>query len=141
MQANDVRVLKSAAIPTLVVGLVAGIVSLFVVGASGALGAAAAVLLVALFFTISLAAVTWAGRISPMAMFAAAVLSYVVKVIVIAVSLRVLNGVDAWHFPTFAWTVVAGTLAWTGGEVWAFSRLKMLYIDDTAAKTSGRGRP
>ena len=140
MQANDMRVLRSAAIPTLGVGLVAVIVSLVFAGASGGLGALAGILLVALFFAIGLAAVTWAGRISPTAMFAAAVLSYVVKIIVIAAVLRVFQDAEAWDFTAFAWTVVAGTLAWTAGEVRAFMRLKLLYVDP-AAKAPGGGEP
>lgn len=140
MQANDVRVLKSAALPTAAVGLVAAIVSLFAVGASGALGAAIGVLLVALFFTIGLVVVSWAGRISPTAMFAAAVVSYLLKVIVVGVLLRVFEGIGAWNFTAFAWTVVAGTIAWIGGEVWAFARLRMLYVEPVA-KASGRAEP
>jgi ATP synthase protein I len=139
MQANDVRVLKSAAIPTLAVGLVAVIVSLFVGGAEGALGAAIGVLLVAIFFTIGLAAVTWAGRISPMAMFAAAVVGYVVKIMVIGLLLRVFEDAQAWNFTAFAWTVIAGTLAWSAGEVRAFMKLKLLYVDP-AVKVPGQGK-
>jgi ATP synthase protein I len=141
MQVNDVRVLKSAALPTAVVGVVAAIVSLFAVGGSGALGAAVGVLLVAVFFTIGLVAVSWAGRISPTAMFAAAMVSYLLKVIVIGILLQVFEGIGAWHFPTFAWTVVAGTIAWIGGEVWGFTRLKMLYVDDSVTKAPGRAEP
>jgi hypothetical protein len=129
MQANDVRVLKSAAIPTLAVGLIAVIASLWFAGAEGALGAAIGTLLVALFFTIGLAAVAGAGRISPMAMFTAAVLSYLVKIIVIGFTLRAFRDAEAWDFTAFAWTVVAGTIAWTAGEVRAFMRLKLLYVE------------
>src|ERR1044072_3626368 len=53
MQANDVRVLKSAALPTLVVGVIAVAVAFFITDAKGALGAALGTVLVGVFFSIS----------------------------------------------------------------------------------------
>ncbi|MFI0422180.1 hypothetical protein [Spongiactinospora sp. 9N601] len=129
MQANDVRVLKNAAIPALVVGLVVALVSTFTVGAAGALAALIGVVVVAGFFIISLVAVAYASRVSPQMMMIAALGTYLVKIIALALALSSLSDVTAWHPMTFTWTVILCTVAWTVGEARAFMKLRMLYVE------------
>lgn len=138
MQANDVRVLKGAAVPTFAVGLVAVIVAAVLVGAKGALGVGIGIGLVTLFFTVSLVVVSWAGRISPMMMMTAAVLSYVVKVIAIMAMLKAFEGATAFDSRTFALGVILCTLVWTAGEMREFMKLKLLYVEPDA-KIPGHG--
>ncbi|MEW9547542.1 hypothetical protein [Nonomuraea sp. NPDC050783] len=138
MQANDVRVLKSAAIPTLAVGVVAVLVSLFLAGGKGALGAALGTLLVGVFFSVSVVAVSYAARVSPQMMAIAAMLSYLVKVIVIMIVLNAFRDTTVWNTLAFAWAVVICTLVWTGFEVRAFAKTKMLYVDPEA-RVPGKG--
>ncbi|MFI7126628.1 hypothetical protein ACIBQ1_13115 [Nonomuraea sp. NPDC050153] len=138
MQANDVRVLKSAAIPTFAVGVVAVAVSLLTIGGKGALGAAIGTLLVGVFFSISVVAVSYAARISPQMMAIAAMVSYLVKVVAIMVVLASFRDTTAWNTQAFAWTVVVCTLVWTGFEVRAFMKTKMLYVDPEAG-VPGKG--
>ncbi|MDF5752544.1 hypothetical protein [Spongiactinospora sp. TRM90649] len=131
MQANDVRVLRSAAIPALVVGLVVAVVSMFTVGVPGVLAALIGVAVVAGFFILSLIAVAYASRISPTMMMAAAMGTYLVKIVALAVALRSLSDVTAWHPMTFTWTVILCTVAWTIGEARGFMKLRILYVDPT----------
>lgn len=138
MQAIDVRVLKSAALPTLVVGAVAIIVSFLTAGPKGALGATVGTLLVGVFFSISVVAVSYAARVSPHMMAAAAMVSYLVKVVVIMVMLARFGDTTAWNSQAFAWAVVVCTLVWTAAEVRAFMKTKMLYVDPDA-KVPGHG--
>ncbi|MFI7697675.1 hypothetical protein [Nonomuraea sp. NPDC049480] len=138
MQANDVRVLKSAAIPTLVAGVVAVVVSLLMAGGKGALGAALGTLLVGVFFSISVVAVSYAARVSPQMMAIAAMVSYLVKVVAIMVVLSAFRDTTAWNTMAFAWSVVICTLVWTGFEVRAFMKTKLLYVDPEA-KVPGKG--
>ncbi|MEV5894591.1 hypothetical protein [Nonomuraea fuscirosea] len=138
MQANDVRVLKSAAIPTLAVGVVAVVVALLAAGGKGALGAAIGALLVGIFFSISVVAVSYAARVSPQMMAIAAMLSYLVKVVVIMLVLSAFGDTTAWDSRAFAWTVVVCTLVWTAFEVRAFIKTKMLYVDPEA-RVPGKG--
>ncbi|WP_431923924.1 hypothetical protein [Nonomuraea jabiensis] len=138
MQANDVRVLKSAAIPTFAVGVVAVAVSLLTIGGKGALGAAIGTLLVGVFFSISVVAVSYAARISPQMMAIAAIVSYLVKVVAIMVVLASFRDTTAWNTQAFAWTVVVCTLVWTGFEVRAFMKTKLLYVDPEAG-VPGKG--
>src|SRR4051794_21708900 len=102
MQANDVRVLKGAAVPTLAVGLLAVVLAAVLTGVKGALGAGIGLILVAVFFTLGLLVVSWAGRVSPMAMMAAAVVGYVVKVLAIMAMLTAFEGTTAFNSRAFA---------------------------------------
>ncbi|WP_062344273.1 hypothetical protein [Herbidospora yilanensis] len=138
MQANDVRVLKGAAVPTVAVGVIAAIVSAIFAGFTGALGAVIALGLVAVFFTVGLIVVTWAGRISPMAMFASAVLSYLVKVIAIMITLRAFETTTVFDPKAFAWSVIVLTVVWTFGEMRGFMKLKLLYVEPDS-KVPGQG--
>ncbi|WP_405145221.1 hypothetical protein OG589_00705 [Sphaerisporangium sp. NBC_01403] len=138
MQANDVRALKGAAVPTIAVGLVVVVVAALMAGTKGALGAAIGVVVVAAFFTAGLVAVTWAGRVSPQMMMLAAVLGYLVKVILLMVLLSSFSDATAFAPGAFGWSVVICTIVWTIGEVRAFLKLKMLYVDPDA-KVPGQG--
>ncbi|GAA4060280.1 hypothetical protein [Nonomuraea soli] len=135
MQANDVRVLKSAALPTLVVGAVTVVVALLMAGGKGALGALLGTVLVGVFFSISVVAVSYASRISPQVMAMAAMGSYLVKVVVLMIVLRAFGDTTAWNPKAFAWAVVVCTIVWTAAEVRAFVKTKMLYVDPDAGKS------
>ncbi|MEU8197320.1 hypothetical protein AB0C10_26380 [Microbispora amethystogenes] len=139
MQANDVRVLKGAAVPTLIVGLVAVVVAAVATGAQGALGAGIGLVLVAAFFTVGLVVVSWAGRVSPMAMMTAAVVGYVVKILAVMALMFAFDGVTAFDSRLFALSVICCTLAWTIGEMRGFMKLKMLYVEPET-KVPGQGR-
>lgn len=138
MQHNDVRILKGAAIPTAVVGAAAVVVAGVTVGGSGALGALVATVVVGVFFAIGLAAVSWAGRISPTAMMAGAVFSSVFKIILLGVLLKVFERAGLWDFEAFAWAVVACTVTWMVAEARILIRTKVLYVDPEAKVPGGR---
>src|SRR5262245_39208999 len=129
MQANDVRLLRAAAIPTILVGLVAVLVAAFVDGGKGALGAGIGVVVVVLFFTLGLMAVAYAGRISPTVMMAAAMASYFVKLLLLIVLLNSFADTATWSPRAFAWTTIACTVCWTIAEARGFMKLRMLYVE------------
>jgi ATP synthase protein I len=132
MQANDVRVLKGAAVPTVLVGLVVIAMAAVLAGVPGALGAVIGLLVVVVFFTVGLVVVAYAGRISPMMMMTAAVLSYLVKVIVLMVLLKTFETATVFEPRAFGWAAIIGTVAWTVGEMRGFMKLKLLYADPDA---------
>ncbi|MFD8529156.1 hypothetical protein ACFV0L_17235 [Streptosporangium canum] len=138
MQANDVRLLKGAAIPTLLVGLVVVVVAALVAGGKGALGAAIGTLVVCVFFTLGIVAISYAGRVSPMAMMTAAVVTYAVKILIVMALLKAFENATAFEPKAFGWGAVVCTVAWTIGEMRGFMKLKMLYVD-TDGKTPGSG--
>ncbi|MFI6791136.1 hypothetical protein ACIBG4_27780 [Nonomuraea sp. NPDC050383] len=138
MQANDVRVLKSAALPTLGAGAIVAVVALVVAGGKGMFGAVVGALLVGVFFSISVVAVSYAAKVSPQIMAIAAMVSYLVKVVAVMAMLSAFGDTDAWNPKAFAWSVVVCTIVWTGFEVRAFMKTKMLYVDPEA-KVPGKG--
>jgi ATP synthase protein I len=129
MQDNDLRILKAAAIPTALVGLIAVVVAAFLSGTKGALGAGIGVCVVGAFFTISLIAVTYAARISPTMMMAAAMGTFFAKILVLAVLLEYFQDATVWNPRAFGLTVIVCTICWTIGEARGFMRLRMLYVD------------
>lgn len=139
MQANDIRVLKSAALLTAAAGLPAIVVASLVAGVQGAIGAGIGLALVAVFFTVGLVVVSWAGRISPVAMMLAAVTGYLVKVLLIMAFLKAFEATTAFHPRAFAWTVIVCTLVWTVGEMRGFVKLKMLYVEPDRDALPNRG--
>lgn len=138
MQANDVRLLKGAAIPTLLVGLVVVVAAALVAGGKGALGAAIGALVVSVFFTLGIVAISYAGRVSPMAMMTAAVVTYAVKILIVMALLKAFENATAFEPKAFGWGAVVCTVAWTIGEMRGFMKLKMLYVDPDG-KTPGSG--
>jgi ATP synthase protein I len=130
MQSSDARILRGAAIPTCLAGLAAAIVCGTVAGSEGVIAAVMGTALVMVFFSISLVAVAYAGRISPQAMMPAALGSYVLKLLVIYAALAALKNVTIWHPRSFAWTVLALTLVWVFAEARGLIKSKMLYVDD-----------
>ncbi|RCG30894.1 hypothetical protein DQ384_13080 [Sphaerisporangium album] len=131
MQANDLQILRAAVIPTAVAGLAAVVVAAFAEGAKGALGAGIGVLVVAAFFTISLVAVTYAARISPTMMMAAALGTFLLKILALVVTLEAFQDATVWHPGAFGLTVIACTVIWTIGEARGFLKLRILYVDPT----------
>ncbi|GAA4218847.1 ATP synthase protein I [Streptosporangium album] len=129
MQANDIRLLKGAAIPTVLVGLVVVVVAALLAGAKGALGATIGALVVCVFFTLGIVAISYASRVSPMAMMTAAVVGYAVKILMVMALLKAFEDVTAFEPRAFGWGAVACTVAWTVGEMRGFMKLKMLYVD------------
>ncbi|MEV0147267.1 MULTISPECIES: hypothetical protein [unclassified Nonomuraea] len=138
MQANDVRVLKTAAIPTLGAGAIVAVVALVVAGGKGMFGAVVGTLLVGVFFSVSVVAVSYAAKVSPQIMAIAAMVSYLVKVVAVMAMLSAFGDTDAWNPKAFAWSVVVCTIVWTAFEVRAFMKTKMLYVDPEA-KVPGKG--
>ncbi|GAA3116322.1 hypothetical protein GCM10010466_04240 [Planomonospora alba] len=138
MQANDVRVLKGAALPTVAAGAVVIAAAAVLAGVPGALGAAIGLALVAVFFTVGLVAVSYASRVSPAVMMVTAVTTYAVKVLVIMAMLKAFETATAFEPRAFGWSAVICTVVWTAGEMRGFVKTKMLYVDPGAA-SPGQG--
>jgi ATP synthase protein I len=129
MQANDMPLLKGAAIPTVLVGLFVILVAALVAGGKGALGATIGTLVVCAFFSVGMVVVSYASRVSPMMMMTAAVLSYAVKILVIMALLKTFEDATAFEPKAFGWAAIVCTIAWTVGEMRGFMKLRMLYVD------------
>ncbi|MFC0038021.1 hypothetical protein [Actinomadura rayongensis] len=141
MQSSDARILRGAAIPSALAGVAAVAAGLLLGGTKGALGAAVGAVVVLVFFSISVVAVSYASKISPQAIFAAAVFSYIVKIFAMFAVVALLQDVTVWDTEAFGWSVIALTLVWIGAELRATGRAKTLYVEPAGAADAGDRGP
>ena len=129
MQADDVRVLRQSAVPTAAVGVLCGVVGALVSGEKGVLGAALAVLVVTVFFMISTVVVGRAARIGPQRLMVTAMVTYLVKVIALAVITAQFVGTTLFNGHVFGFTAIACVLTWCATQVRVWMTSKMFYVE------------
>jgi ATP synthase protein I len=98
-------------------------------GAKGVYGALIGAGVVTVFFGISVVAVGKAARISPQAMMATAVGTYIVKIIAFMVVLVILGKSTAFNGKMLGFTALVCILVWCGAQVVNTVKLKVLYVD------------
>jgi ATP synthase protein I len=98
-------------------------------GTKGLLGSVLGVLLVAVFFAISITAVSRAGRISPQAMMVTALTTYLVKILVLLIVVSQFASTTAFNGRLFGLTAIVCILVWSGAQVLWSMRLKVLYVE------------
>ena len=129
MQAEDVRALRQSAVPTAVAGLVCMGIGAAVAGGKGALGALLALAVVTVFFAISAYAVGRAAQISPQAMMIAALGGFMVKIVALAVLLNAFQNTTLFNTQVFGFSAIALVLVWSGTQVRAMVKSKILYVE------------
>jgi ATP synthase protein I len=132
------RVVRRSAALTSVVAAVCVAVSAALGGAKGLYGALIGIAVVTAFFGISVLVVGRAARISPQVMMAAAMISYVLKIIGFAIVMIVLGKSAAFNGHSLGFTALACILAWAAAEVVTTIRLKVLYVDPDGHQTGIR---
>jgi ATP synthase protein I len=128
MESSDARILRGAAIPTGLVGVIAIVISLLTTGSKGALGAVIGVAVVIVFFTISVLVVNYTAKISPQTMMTAGLMSYAVKFLAVLGLVIALKNVTFWNPRAFAWTVVVLTLVWIMAETRALLQTRVIEL-------------
>ena len=93
------------------------------------LGAALGVALVIAFFGISVLVVGRAAKVSPQAMMAAAVGTFLVKIIVLIILLGSFQNSTAFNDKLFGLTVIVCVLAYSAAQMISSIRLKMPYVE------------
>jgi ATP synthase protein I len=108
-------------------------------GTKGLVGALIGVAIVTIFFGISVLVVGRAARISPQAMMAAAIITYVVKIVALAIVVSALNGTTAFSTRALGFTAIGCILVWSATQVITTAKLKMLYVEpeQPAARRGG----
>jgi ATP synthase protein I len=99
------------------------------VGAKGLYGALIAVGIVTVFFGISVLVVGRAARISPQAMMVAAMVTYVVKIIALAVVVSTLHGISGFSDRALGLTAIGLILVWCATQAITAIKIKMLYVE------------
>lgn len=98
-------------------------------GAKGLLGSVLGVALVAVFFAISITAVSRAEKVSPQAMMVTALTTYLVKILILVVLVAKFGNTTLFNGRAFGLTAIACILVWSGAQVFWSMRLKMLYVE------------
>jgi ATP synthase protein I len=129
MQADDVRALRQLAVPTAVVAVVCAAVAGITAGGKGVLGAALALVVVTLFFAISTVVVGRAARVSPQSMMVTALVTYLVKILALAVLTAQFRDTTLFNGRAFGFTAIACVLCWSGAQVRSWMKAKTFYVE------------
>jgi ATP synthase protein I len=129
MLASYATVVRRAAAPTAVGAAIMVALSAGLVGTKGLIGALIGVAVVTVFFGLSIVVVGRAARISQPAMMVAALGTFLVKIVGLAVVVSNLNGTTAFSTRALGFTAIGCILLWTGAQVVAAMRVRMLYVE------------
>ncbi len=141
MLAKDATIVRRAGTLTAIAAAIMVAVSAALVGVKGLIGALIGVALVAVFFGISVLAVGRAARVSPQAMMVAAMITYLVKIVALAVVVSRLNGTTAFSTKTLGFVAIGCILVWSATQVITAVKVKMLYVEPAQPRqqTARRG--
>ncbi len=129
MLASYARIVRRSAAVAAIAA--AGMVALsgVLAGSKGLIAAGIAVGLVAVFFGISVLAVGRAAKVSPQAMMATAVGTYLFKIIVLLFLVGQFQNSTAFNPRLFGLTAIVLVLVYTGAQIVWSMRLKLLYVE------------
>ena len=131
--------LRTLAIPSICVGVLAVAVGFWLRGGHGAIGAVLGTTIVIGFFCVSQIVLTRVLNKNPELGMSAALALYLFKVIVLFLLLAIFKRVTVFDGKVFGMTVLACTLSWTFAEVRSHATARVLYVDPTAGAGSGKG--
>ncbi len=129
MLAKYAIIIRRAGALTAAAAAVMVAVSAALAGVKGLYGALIGVAIVAVFFGISVLVVGRAARVSPQVMMAAAMITYVVKIVALAVVVSALHGMTAFSDRALGLTALGCILVWSAAQVITAVRVKMLYVE------------
>jgi ATP synthase protein I len=141
MPSHDARIIRGAAIPTAVAGVIAAVISFAVVGTKGLIGAVLATLLVMAFFSFGQVALDRLTRNNPQIMMAAALMVYTTQIFAVAVVLALFKHTTLFDTKVFGFTLLGCALIWTGFQVRGAMKAKIYYVEPESRDekpTSGR---
>jgi ATP synthase protein I len=129
MVAQYARIARRSAATAAIAAAIMIVLAAVIGGGKGLVGAAIGVAVVALFFGISIVAVGRAARVSPQAMMATAVGTYIVKILLLLAFVGAFQNTTAFSPKAFGLTALACILAYTAAQVVWSMRLKALYVE------------
>jgi ATP synthase protein I len=129
MLANYAQIVRRSVLTTVAVGAVMIVVSLAVAGTKGLIGAVLGAALVAIFFAISVIAVSRAARRSAQAMMITGLTTYVVKILLLLFFVVRFSDTTVFNARLFGLTALACILAWSASQVFWSMRLKAPYVE------------
>jgi ATP synthase protein I len=142
MLAKYAIIVRRAGALTAIAAAIMVAASAALVGVKGLYGSLLGVALVIVFFGISVLVVGRAAKISPQAMMVAALVSYLVKFIALAIVLSMLHGVTALSGRALGFTALVCILVWSAAQTITAIKVKMLYVEpEEPAKPASPARP
>ena len=129
MPATYAVILRRSAMLTAPVALLMIVLGGVFGGSKGLLGAVLGVGLVIAFFGVSALVVGRAARVSPQAMMAAAVGTFLVKILVLIILLGTFQNSTAFNGKFFGLTVIVCVIVYSAAQMVLSMRLKTLYVD------------
>jgi ATP synthase protein I len=129
MLAKYATIVRRAGALTAVAAAIMVALSAALVGVKGLIGALIGVAIVTVFFGISVLVVGRAARVSPQAMMVAALVTYLVKIVLLAVVVSSLNGTTAFSTRTLGFVAIGCILVWSAAQVITAIKVKMLYVE------------
>jgi ATP synthase protein I len=129
MLAKYATIVRRAGALTAVAAAIMVAVSAALVGVKGLIGALVGVAIVTVFFGISVLVVGRAARRSPQAMMVAAMVTYLVKIVALAIVVSTLNGTTAFSSRTTGVVAIGCILIWSAAQVITAMKVKMLYVE------------
>jgi ATP synthase protein I len=129
MLAKYAIIIRRAGALTAVAAAIMVAVSAALAGVKGLYGALIGVALVTVFFGVSVLVVGRAARISPQAMMVAAMVTYVVKIVALAIVVSMLHGMTAFSDRSLGLTAIVCILVWCAAQAVIAIKIKMLYVE------------
>ena len=144
MQSSNSAMWRGALIPSVVITILAAVISWFLSGTSGLFGALLASATVLIFFSVSMLVAKYTKDANPIATMALAMFSYFTKLFFMAlflIAVTRLTSPESVDRRAFGVSALAITFAWLGGEVRAFLklRLQLTLPADRAGDETGEG--
>lgn len=129
MLASYGPIARRSAVITAGAALIMVVLSTILGGAKGLTGSLLGVALVAVFYAISITAVWRAAKISPQAMMITAIVSYLVKILVLIFLSAKFSDTTAFNGKLFGLTAIVCVLVWSFAQVIWSMKLKVLYVE------------
>jgi ATP synthase protein I len=129
MQASYGPIARRSAVVAAGAALIMIALSAALGGSKGLLGSVLGAALVAVFFAISIAAVSRAEKVSPRAQMVTALSTFIIKILVLMILVARFSTTTAFNGRLFGLTAIVCILVWTGAQVFWSMRLKVLYVE------------
>ncbi len=129
MVANYVRIVRRSAAVAAVAAAVMIALGAGLAGSKGLIGAVIGAGIVAIFFGISVLVVGRAARVSPQAMMATALTTYLVKIVILLFLVGQFQDSAAFSPRMFGMTAIVCIIVYSAAQVIWSVRLKALYVE------------
>jgi ATP synthase protein I len=129
MLANYARIVRRSAVVTATAAAIMLAICGLVGGAKGLIGGAIAIVLVAVFFGISIFAVGKAAKVSPQLMMMTALGTYLLKILILLILVGQFQNSTAFNPRLFGLTAIVCVLVYSAAQIAWSIRLKTPYVE------------